>query len=69
MLIEFMSPGLVQLHALQYMEQALRVQRETPVAAPRRRLRKAMRRFFRSTVRRLASAVGKPGAPALHGCG
>ena len=69
MLMEFMSPGLVQFHALQYMEQALRVQRETPVAAPRRRLRKAMRRFFRSTVRQLTSTVEKPAAPALHGCG
>jgi hypothetical protein len=64
-----MTPGLVQLHALQYLEEALRVQRETPVAAPRRRLRKAMRRFFRSTVRGLRSAVEKPTAPALHGCG
>jgi hypothetical protein len=69
MLIEFMSPGLVQLHALQYAQEALRVQRETPVAPPHRRLRKAMRRFFRATVRRLTSAVEKPSAPALHGCG
>jgi len=69
MLIQFMSPGLVQLHALQYAQEALRVQRETPVAAPRRRLRKAMRRFVRSTVRRLTSAVDRPSAPVLHGCG
>ncbi len=69
MLMEFMSPGLVQLHALQYLEEALRVQRETPVAAPRRRLHKVMRRFFRSTVRRLTSAIEKPSAPAFHGCG
>ena len=69
MLIQFMSPGLVQLHALQYLEEALRVQRETPVAVPRRRLRKAMRRFVRATVRRLTSATEKPAAPALHGCG
>ena len=69
MLMEFMSPGLVQLHALQYLEEALRAQRETPVAAPRRRLRKVMRRFFRSTVRRLTSATEKPSAAAFHGCG
>ena len=69
MLIQFMSPGLVQLHALQYLEEALRVQRESPVVAPRRRLRKAIRRFYRATVRRLTSAVEKPTAPALHGCG
>ncbi len=69
MLIEFMSPGLVQLHALQYLEKALRVQRETPSPVPRRRLRKAMRRFFRSTVRRVTHAVERPAAPALHGCG
>jgi hypothetical protein len=69
MLIEFMSPGLVQLHALQYMEEALRVQWETPFSPPRRRLRKALRRFVRSTVRRLTRAVEEPSAPALHGCG
>lgn len=69
MLIQFMSPGLVQLHALQYMEEALRVQSETPVPAPRRRLRKALRRFVRSTVRRLTHAIERPAAPALHGCG
>ncbi len=69
MLIQFMSPGLVQLHALQYMEQALRAQRETPFPAPRRRLRKALRRFFRRTVRGLTNAIEEPPAPALHGCG
>lgn len=74
MLMPFMTPGLVQLHALQHLEQILRVQRETPQTPPRRRLRRALA----STLdygRLLLAGLGHRGeehrhrGPVLHGCG
>ena len=74
MLMPFMTPGLVQLHALQHLEQILRVQRETPQSPPRRRLRKAAKAVFgygRLLLAGLSHQAGEPERPAaaLHGCG
>jgi hypothetical protein len=73
-LMPFMTPGLVQLHALQHLEQILQVQRETPQTPPSRRLRKALGGIV-GYGRLLLAGLGHHGSepdrhvPALHGCG
>ncbi len=74
MFMPFMTPGLVQLHALQHLEQILRVEREMPQLAPRRPLRKALSGII-GYGRLLLAGLSHHGeeaqhhAPALHGCG
>jgi hypothetical protein len=70
----FLTPGLVQFHALQYLEQAWRVERETPQPAPRRRLRKAFGRAVGHAGRLLSQAADRlersfAETPHLQGCG
>ena len=74
MLIEYLSPGLVQFHALQYLEEALRVERETHEPARRRPVRKALGRvigYAGVLLTRVADRLEQSLAetPNLQGCG